>query len=122
MRTWLMVASRRRLSVIALAIFYLFTEYLQGHSQNNVRATVSTAPVPTGENQGTRTPSPLPNYDETKIHQYTLPDPLLMLSGERVTTADQWYKFRRPELMRLFETYIYGRTPTDKPEMKCEQF
>jgi hypothetical protein len=51
------------------------------------------------------------NYDETRVGAYTLPDPLVMSSGERVTTADAWRKRRRPEILKLFETHVYGRSP-----------
>jgi hypothetical protein len=44
-----------------------------------------------------------------------LPDPLVMLDGERVTTKEQWVKKRRPELKALFEYYMYG-TPPPAPE------
>jgi hypothetical protein len=51
------------------------------------------------------------NYDESKISQYTLPDPLVTESGDRVTSAATWSKVRRPELLRLFQQYVYGRGP-----------
>jgi hypothetical protein len=54
---------------------------------------------------------PEPNYDETKVPRYTLPDPLTTNSGERVTDADTWFNLRRPEIIRLFETHVYGRAP-----------
>ena len=40
-----------------------------------------------------------------------LPDPLVMFDGTRVTTRDQWATARRPELVALFEHYMYGRRP-----------
>jgi hypothetical protein len=40
-----------------------------------------------------------------------LPDPLKMLDGTPVTTAEQWRNQRRPELMRLFQHYMYGVAP-----------
>jgi hypothetical protein len=40
-----------------------------------------------------------------------LPDPLVMFNGERVTTKEQWYERRRPELKALFEYYMYGAAP-----------
>lgn len=51
------------------------------------------------------------NYDESKVPAYTLPDPLVMLEGGRVTDAATWRQKRRPELLRLFETYVYGKMP-----------
>jgi hypothetical protein len=40
-----------------------------------------------------------------------LPDPLTMFDGRRVTTGEQWYKERRPELKTLFQYYMYGYLP-----------
>jgi len=43
------------------------------------------------------------------------PEPLVMLDGSRVATADQWIKQRRPELKALFQHYMYGAIP-DAPK------
>jgi (4-O-methyl)-D-glucuronate---lignin esterase len=40
-----------------------------------------------------------------------LPDPLLMFDGQKVTSRDQWISKRRPELIGLFQHYMYGRPP-----------
>ena len=53
-----------------------------------------------------RLPSP-----ETLPIQDKLPDPLVMLNGERITSKEDWSTKRRPELRRLFEHYMYGRFP-----------
>jgi len=55
------------------------------------------------------------NYDESKVPDYTLPDPLVMQDGTRVTDAETWWTKRRPEVLRLFETYVYGKSP-DRPK------
>ncbi len=51
------------------------------------------------------------NYDESKVRPYTLPDPLVMANGQRVTTPRMWFDARRPEVLKLFETHVYGKTP-----------
>jgi hypothetical protein len=48
------------------------------------------------------------NYDEDKVKPYTLPDPLVFASGARVTDAAAW-KQRREEVIRIYETEIFGR-------------
>ncbi|WP_085536682.1 glucuronyl esterase domain-containing protein [Massilibacteroides vaginae] len=53
------------------------------------------------------------NYDETKVPVYTLPDPLICENGEAVTTTGQWETVRRPEILRLFSTQMYGVTPNE---------
>ena len=51
------------------------------------------------------------NYDELKVPDFQLPDPLLMLDGTRVETARQWNESRRAEIHQLFEKEMYGRSP-----------
>ena len=60
------------------------------------------------------------NYDEAKVPKYTLPDPLAMSDGSRVTDAETWRTRRRPEILKLFETHVYGRSPGRPPEMTFE--
>lgn len=40
-----------------------------------------------------------------------LPDPFTMFDGSKVRTRKQWHDERRPELMALFQHYMYGHTP-----------
>ena len=51
------------------------------------------------------------NYDESKVGTYALPDPLVRADGQRVRTADEWQRIRRPELFALFEREVYGKSP-----------
>jgi len=51
------------------------------------------------------------NADPRGIKPYTLPDPLVMKDGRKVETAQQWYKERRPELLEMFETEMFGKAP-----------
>jgi hypothetical protein len=60
------------------------------------------------------------NYDEAKVPKYTLPDPLVTAAGEKVTSAEAWRKHRRPELLKLFENYVYGKSPGRPAEMSFE--
>jgi hypothetical protein len=54
---------------------------------------------------------PAPNYDEAKVPAYELPDPLVLADGARITSAETWLKKRRPQILELFETQVYGRSP-----------
>ncbi|NWJ50319.1 MAG: acetylxylan esterase [Bacteroidetes bacterium] len=54
------------------------------------------------------------NTDESKVPDYTLPDPLTLANGKAVTTAKMWWKLRRPEIMALFEENVYGKMPQKK--------
>jgi hypothetical protein len=51
------------------------------------------------------------NYEEAKAGSYTLPDPLVLSNGRRVTDIKTWEQDRRPEILRLFETQMFGRMP-----------
>jgi len=54
-------------------------------------------------------------YDEAKVPAYTLPDPLLSSDGTKVTDARAWHDRRRPEILELFRTYVYGHNPVGRP-------
>lgn len=55
------------------------------------------------------------NYDESKVPEYTLPDPLVLAGGAPVRDAAAWWALRRPEILALFERNIYGRIPSEAP-------
>jgi hypothetical protein len=60
------------------------------------------------------------NYDESKVNMAPLPDPLVLRSGKRVPNAKTWTKQRRPELLELFQSNVYGRSPGKPRGMKFE--
>jgi len=51
------------------------------------------------------------NYDESKIPPYTLPDPLITTAGQPVRTPKEWKEKRRPEILALFESQMFGKAP-----------
>ncbi len=53
------------------------------------------------------------NYDESKVPDYVLPELLVTSKGKAITSARQWEELRRPELLGLFASQMYGRTPDD---------
>lgn len=61
------------------------------------------------------------NFEESKVSpNLKLPDPLVLKSGEKVSTAEVWWKKRRPEIVEDFDREIYGRVPKDTPKVKWE--
>lgn len=60
------------------------------------------------------------NYDEANVGTYTLPDPLVLQNGKPVRAAKTWNQERRPEILKLYETEIYGRVPKRAPKVKWE--
>lgn len=70
---------------------------------------VATAPAAKGAE-----PRPI-NYDETKVPKYTLPDPL-----ENCPDADTWRKTRRGEILKLYQSQMYGQSPAAPADLKFE--
>lgn len=60
------------------------------------------------------------NYDESKVPEYVLPDPLVLENGRPVTDAATWRRQRRPEVLALFEEHVYGRVPGPPPYVRYE--
>jgi len=61
------------------------------------------------------------NYDEARANPFPkLPDPLVLNNGQPVTTAEMWWRQRRPEILEDFEREIYGRTPKATPRVNWE--
>jgi hypothetical protein len=71
----------------------------------------------------TQPPSPAPqpspttvagvpvNYDESKVNQASLPDPLVLNDGTKIRDRETWFAKRRPEILRSFEEHQFGKSP-----------
>ncbi|QDT05972.1 hypothetical protein K227x_43790 [Rubripirellula lacrimiformis] len=59
------------------------------------------------------------NYDESKVPQFTLPDPLVDNAGQAVG-PEEWVDHRRSEVLRMFEESVYGKTPDQKLDVRYE--
>ena len=59
---------------------------------------------------------PPPLYNEADVPSFTLPDPLVMVNGDKVKDVDTWKQKRRPEILKLFATNVYGRTMVGRPD------
>ncbi len=58
------------------------------------------------------------NYDESKANPFRdLPDALTLKSGQKVTTANQWWHERRPAIVEDFEREVVGRVPPNVPKV-----
>ena len=97
-----------------VAVSCLFTAF-------SLRAADTTnAPLPKTDAHGNplrRAPTGhVSNYDEAKVGNYTLPDPLVLANGKPVRDAKTWFEVRRPELLKLYDTDIYGAVPANAPK------
>lgn len=58
------------------------------------------------------------NYDGSKANPYpNLPDPLTMNNDEKVTTAAMWWNKRRPQIVEMYQKYVYGFVPPNVPKV-----
>lgn len=58
------------------------------------------------------------NYDEATANPCpTLPDVLTFKNGKKVSTPEEWWNKRRPELVEDIEREIYGRLPKKIPQV-----
>lgn len=62
------------------------------------------------------------NTDEARVGEYTLPDVLRLQNGRRVRDAQTWWEARRPEVLSLYETNVYGRAPGRPADMTFDVF
>lgn len=59
------------------------------------------------------------NYDESKVPQFEVPDPLKTFNGKKIKNTKKWAKKGRPELMEFFTQNVYGEVPG---ELKISSF
>ena len=58
------------------------------------------------------------NFDESRANPFPdLPDALILKSGQPVTSAGQWWRLRRPEIVEAFESDVLGRVPPNAPKV-----
>ena len=58
------------------------------------------------------------NYDPAKANPFPeLPALLTLKNGQKVTTAEMWWKQRRPEIVEDFEREVIGRVPKNTPKV-----
>jgi hypothetical protein len=62
------------------------------------------------------------NYSEDSVGIYILPDPLILLNGNKVNNAKTWFDKRRPEIVKLDEENQFGRCPEAPKDMSFNVF
>ncbi|QGY42216.1 acetylxylan esterase [Maribellus comscasis] len=51
------------------------------------------------------------NYDESKVPDFELPDPLKTFNGKKIRNSKKWTKKGRQELLDFFTENVYGEVP-----------
>jgi hypothetical protein len=58
------------------------------------------------------------NYDEATANPFPhLPEVLTLKNGKKITSAQEWWKQRRPEIVEDFEREVLGRIPPNVPKV-----
>lgn len=78
--------------------FFLLTLYMAGYAQDFT-----------------------PNYDESKIPAYRLPELLKAKDGQKIKSKAQWEKKRRSEILADFESQMYGKTPSESYDINMQK-
>ncbi len=55
----------------------------------------------------------VPNYDESKVPDFEVPDPLVSFKQKEINSKKDWEKKRRPELLDWFTQNMFGEVPGD---------
>ncbi len=58
-----------------------------------------------------------PNYDESAVPKFTLPELLVTKDGKKVDSEEIWEKVRRLELLEMFAQEMYGPVPATSEKM-----
>lgn len=59
------------------------------------------------------------NYDESLANPFPdYPELLRLKDGRPVTSAEMWWRLRRPEIVEDFEREVYGRAPENAPKIE----
>ena len=108
----------KSLIVLCCLLFLAITGSLSGEQANNEEGWMA-SPALVKELSESRSDI---IYDEEKVPQYTLPDPVVMLDGSKVTDAETWQAKRRPEILELFRSQVYGKAPGRPENMTFKLF
>jgi hypothetical protein len=57
-------------------------------------------------------------YDEGKVPPYDLPPLLVSSEGKPITTPEEWFNVRRPQIMALFGNLVYGIVPAPESPIR----
>jgi hypothetical protein len=76
--------------------------------------TITRSPFGLWNNYSDRSEGLFPGPDSARVGDYTPIDLLRMKNGKRITTAEEWWKKRRPEIKEELEEALYGKMPDEK--------
>jgi glyoxylase-like metal-dependent hydrolase (beta-lactamase superfamily II) len=103
---------------VSLALAAGAVDWTAAEDHQNMMAQLGIAALRPGPSGNEQAPNHA-NYDEALANPFPhLPDLLTLKSGGRVTSANAWWKQRRPEIVEDFEREVYGRVPAHVPAIR----
>jgi hypothetical protein len=91
--------------------------FTQQQDQNNMMEQLGITALRPGPSGNDSDPNHANNDESLANPCPQLPEILLTKSGKKVTTADIWWKERRPEIVEDIEKEVYGRLPKNIPNV-----
>ena len=116
---------RHSIALISLLLFVTLSAFAQTPPVNftaeqdhqNMMDQLGIKALRPGRNSDANAPNPA-NYEESQANPFpNLPDPLTLNNGQKVTTPKVWWDQRRPEIVDMYEKYVYGRIPAHTPQV-----
>ncbi|MBS1872121.1 MAG: hypothetical protein JSU00_02835 [Acidobacteria bacterium] len=117
--------TRHRISTLLLAILASSAMWAQPEPKNwttaddhrNMMEQLGIKALRPGPSGNEKAPNHA-NYDETTANPFPdYPEVLRLKNGKPVTTADEWWKLRRPEIVEDFSREVLGRVPPNAPKI-----
>ena len=105
------------LSLLALPIHAPAQTFTTEQDHQNMMDQLKIQTLRPGPNGDEKAPDHA-NYDEALANPYPdWPEILTLNNGETVTTPEQWWQKRRPEIAEAFEREVIGRIPAHTPKV-----
>lgn len=89
------------------------TNNSEGNWTDEAKHTITRSVFGLWNNYSDKSTGFFPGADSAKLGDYTPINLLRMKSGKVVTTAEEWWKIRRPEVLKDLQEELYGKIPPD---------
>ena len=94
------------------------TNWTTAQDHRNMMEQLGITKLRPGPNGNANATNNAANYDPAKANPYPdLPEVLALKNGKKVTSAEMWWKQRRPEIVEDFAREVIGRVPKDVPKV-----
>jgi hypothetical protein len=85
----------------------------EGNWTDDAKHTITRSAFGLWNNYSDKSTGFFPGADSAKLGDYTPIDLLKMKNGRVITTSDEWWTMRRPEILKDLQVELYGEIPPD---------